>query len=153
MEHSIIRDINLFEERHYYYALPPEISSDQGILVARIDESLHFTNIRQLKELLQKIEQRGRTPLKAIIVDASNIPEVDANALQILIEIVEQWKRKSVLVCFVKLRPTINMFFIRSGLMDSIGYDRIFQQRSEALKYVLDHLGIASEWLPRSGDD
>jgi len=112
-EHAFMRDINLFHAKHDWFTLPPEMTENRGIVTIRIDESLHFTNIRQVKELFQKIELRGMHPLYAIILDCSNVPDVDANALQILIEVIEQWKKKSVIVCFVKIRPIINSAFIR----------------------------------------
>jgi len=140
-----MRDINLFHAKHDWFTLPPEMTGNRGIVTVRIDESLHFTNIRQVKELFQKIELRGMHPLYAIILDCSNVPDVDANALQILIEVIEQWKKKSVIVCFVKIRPIINSAFIRSGLMEEIGYDHIFQRKQEALSFVLGCLNTAPE--------
>jgi MFS superfamily sulfate permease-like transporter len=54
----------------------------------RIEESLHFANISQLKELMGKLELQSTTSIDVIIIDASNIAMVDAGALQILQDMV-----------------------------------------------------------------
>jgi MFS superfamily sulfate permease-like transporter len=99
IEYSLIRDINLFEEKHYFFThdldtgihgfcISVHLRKDKGILILRIEESLYFANVGQVKELFQKIEQRGNSPLNAIIFDASNVPNVDTDAIQVLLEMV-----------------------------------------------------------------
>jgi len=133
---AVIRDINLFHERHYWFTLS-QFSSDKGVLMVRIEESLYFANIGQLKELFQKIELRGNSPLHAIILDASNIPEIDASATQILYEMVLEWEKRNIMVCFVKVRAPTKHLFIQSGLVDAIGSERFFYKRMDAVNYAL----------------
>ena len=57
-------------------------------MIIRIEESLYFANIGQVKELFQKIEKRGNSPLHAIIFDAGNVPHIDTDAIQVLLEMV-----------------------------------------------------------------
>jgi len=60
-EVAVIRDLNLFEDRHDYHF---KNLSDQGVMIVRLDEPLYFANIGQLRELLSKLEQRGKTKLQ-----------------------------------------------------------------------------------------
>jgi MFS superfamily sulfate permease-like transporter len=135
-ESAVIRDVSLFGEAVDWFTLSGA-EADQGILMIRIEEPLYFTNIKQLQHLFQKIEIKSASPVHAIIIDASGIPNIDASALQILGEMVEQWERRNITVCFVKLRPTFRHLMVRSGLIGIIGEDRIFTKKHEAVDFIL----------------
>lgn len=149
-EYSIFRDINLFEEKQPFYftlknnrsAFEGQSENLSGILMLRIEESLYFANVAQVKELFQKIEQTASSPLRAIILDASNIPEIDASAAQILLEMVSEWRERGIPFCIAKLRPTNHEILINSGLKTLVGMECIFSNKKEALEYVLDHLNL-----------
>ncbi|PRP85219.1 hypothetical protein PROFUN_06989 [Planoprotostelium fungivorum] len=128
-EVAVIRDINLFDDKHDYHFVN---LAERGILIMRVDEALYFANIGQIRELMTKLEQRGKTPLATIIIDASNIPFIDPSAAMTLHEMIIEWKTRHINVCFVRVRPNV----IVSGILDLITTERIFARFTEAMDYL-----------------
>eukprot|EP01125_Pyxidicula_operculata_P012514 TRINITY_DN4109_c0_g1_i2.p2 TRINITY_DN4109_c0_g1~~TRINITY_DN4109_c0_g1_i2.p2 ORF type:complete len:245 (-),score=38.52 TRINITY_DN4109_c0_g1_i2:705-1439(-) len=130
-----------------------DVSSDHhakitpGILIVRVDEALYFANMEQIKDMFKRIEQFGshlahptddnlQVPLKAIIIHAGNISKMDASAMEILSEMMAEYQKNGIFVCFVKLRPKLKISFLQSGIIGALGGDRIFSTTEEALTYV-----------------
>ena len=115
-----------------------------------MDASLYFANIGQLKDLFRKLEKRSKINLIGVILDFSNIPQVinklqiiinlqkkiDASALQILIENIEEWRNRKIIVCFVKLRPETKSQFFKAGLIDLVGPEHFFAKTSDAFDTI-----------------
>eukprot|EP01114_Cavostelium_apophysatum_P000938 TRINITY_DN10816_c0_g1_i1.p1 TRINITY_DN10816_c0_g1~~TRINITY_DN10816_c0_g1_i1.p1 ORF type:complete len:518 (+),score=66.75 TRINITY_DN10816_c0_g1_i1:133-1554(+) len=131
-EVASLRDVNLFHDKHSYY-------SPEGIFAVRLEDSLDFANARSLKEFFSKIEQRAQTPphLSAIIIDCKNVLYIDSSASRILLEMVEEWKRKDIMLCLAKLRHEPKEILFKSGVVQTLGADRIFAKLNEALHYCL----------------
>jgi hypothetical protein len=49
---------------------------------------------------------------------------------------VEDWKKRGIVVCFANLRPEHNNVFFRSGLATVIGIDRILPTVTRAMEYI-----------------
>ncbi|KAL6063515.1 putative sulfate transporter [Balamuthia mandrillaris] len=119
-----------------------------GIVVIRIEEALYFANIGQIKEMFSRIERMGShtahpsekktlPPLRGIVIDCRNIPEIDASAVQILFEMVEDYKLRRIRVCFVKLRGQLKMSFLRAGILGSTNVtDTVFASNKEAVDFI-----------------
>lgn len=58
------------------------------------------------------------------------------SALQIFFEMLEDYKKRSIFVCFVKLRPSLKLRFLKSGIIDSKDGDRLFNSIDEAKAYI-----------------
>jgi len=116
--------------------------------VVRIEEALYFANIEQIKDLFKRIELFGshrahptaRTKtsgsLENIIVHCKNITEMDASAIETLYEMVSDYQKRDVFICFVKLRPEIRDMFLRAGILGALGGDRVFNSIDDAIKYL-----------------
>ncbi|KAG1471473.1 hypothetical protein G6F56_002101 [Rhizopus delemar] len=87
----------------------------QDVLIVRIEEGLFFANTGQLKDRLRRLEMFGdmsihpsenprRNDSLYTIFDVGSMPTIDASAIQILLEIVQAYKARSVKVYFVRLR-------------------------------------------------
>jgi MFS superfamily sulfate permease-like transporter len=106
-----------------------------------------FIYAGQLKDRLRRLEVFGDMSIHPsesprlrdrsfIIFDVSNMPEIDASAVQILYEIVASYRNRAVEVYFVKLRDNALELFIRSGLLEFVGRDHTFKKVSEAIAAV-----------------
>lgn len=103
----------------------------QNVIVLRVEESLYFANVEQIKALLIRIEHTGSLanhpgdvmpaapPLYGVVIHAGGIPEIDATALQALKETVAGYKTRGVTVCYVKVRERVKRRMIRAGVIDS----------------------------------
>jgi len=134
----IIRDLNLFENKHYFFTVS-NVSTEKGILMVRIEESLYFANILQVKEVLGKLELRSQRPLQAIILDCSNISDIDTSAAHIFIEMCTELKERGITISVVKLRPNIKKILFQCGLIEVIGAEHVFAKRHDAMNHVQGH--------------
>ncbi|KAI8143918.1 sulfate transporter family-domain-containing protein [Fennellomyces sp. T-0311] len=126
---------------------PDEIEHLESVLVVRVEEPLFFANTGQLKDRLRRLENYGdmsthpserprRNASSYIIFDVDNMPDIDASAVQIMYEIVESYHAQHVAVYFVHLRERPMDMFRRSGLLDLIGKDHMFQEVSQAIQVI-----------------
>jgi MFS superfamily sulfate permease-like transporter len=118
-----------------------------GVVIVRIDERLYFANIEQIKDMFKRIEQFGKhtahptdtkeeTPVKAIVVNARNISKMDASAIHTFYEMMQEYHKNNIFVCFAKLHPNLKVPFLNSGIIDSVGGNRVFPSVSDAIKYI-----------------
>lgn len=138
---------NVPETDKYKDVTQHETTIFPDILIVRIEDPLYFANVEQVKTLFMRIERLGDikahpgeqkevTPLHAIIVHAANIPSMDASAIQVLHEMMNDYKERNIFVCWVKLRDHLKRPFLLSGIISALDGDRLFASTHEAVKYV-----------------
>jgi len=144
-EVELIRDVNLFKKKHSWFNSNSEVA-ERGVLIIRIEGALFFANINQIRELFQKIEAMSHSSLNGIVFIASNIPHFDAMAVEVMAEMLQDWKNRSIEVCFVKLRTQNKDLFAKAGIVDLIGPDKFFSKTEDAVNFILggEHLSFAS---------
>jgi high affinity sulfate transporter 1 len=124
-----------------------ETEIDSDVLIVRIEDPLYFANVEQVKTLFMRIERLGDIkahpgeqkevkPLHAIIVHAANIPSMDASAIQVLHEMMMDYRSRNVFVCWVKLRDHLKQPFLLSGIISALDGDRLFSTTHDAVEYV-----------------
>jgi high affinity sulfate transporter 1 len=129
----------------------PDAHLTPGVLIVRIEEALYFANVTQVKELFARIERLGsRTvhpaekrdvpKLRAIIIHAGYIASMDASALQVLHEMMDNYRQRNVFVCFVKLKGSLKVNFVRSGIIEPTGGDTVYDSIDAAANYVAERL-------------
>jgi len=152
--HALVLGIVPDTEKFKDISTFPEAKTIPGVIIVRIEESLTFANIGQIKQMFTRLEGLGShkihpadkvfkvAPLKGIIIDAKNIPHIDPSALQILVEMCEDYEKREILVCFVKLKEHHQKGFLLSGLMKMIGPKNFFKKTIEALNYINNKKGM-----------
>ncbi|RUS31294.1 sulfate transporter family-domain-containing protein [Jimgerdemannia flammicorona] len=122
----------------------------EDVLIVRVEEPLFFANTGQLKDRLRRLEQFGDMSvhpseeprlgaISNVIFDVEQMLEIDASAIQILIEIVEAYNARYVQVFFVKIHENARELFELSGLTEKVGPDHIFKRVSTAIDYIERH--------------
>jgi len=137
------------EDGKWKDAAEPKTKPIDGLIVVRIEEALYFANIEQIKDMFKRIEMFGRqdahfadetkkggVPTKAIIIHAKNIQDMDASAMQVMVEMIHDYEKRHIFVCFVKLKTSLLKYFFRAGILNSVNGDRIFQSMEDAVKYI-----------------
>jgi MFS superfamily sulfate permease-like transporter len=92
----------------------PNAERHPDILIVKVKDTLHFANVNKVKEVISRIERLGshvihpgedRIPshLKALVIHCESITEVDASAIQVLEEMIEQYHLRHVSLSLVKL--------------------------------------------------
>jgi MFS superfamily sulfate permease-like transporter len=126
---------------------PGQAEHIEGLLVVRIAEPLYFANTGQLKDRLRRLEEFGdmdvhpsesarMSPIDNVIFDIETMEDIDASAVQILLEIIEAYHNRGVNVFFVKLRENQKKLFERAGIIDKVGDDHFFKRIPDALEYI-----------------
>ncbi|KAI5478550.1 sulfate transporter [Pseudohyphozyma bogoriensis] len=104
-----------------------------GVLIVRLrDASLHFANAGALKERLRRLERYGkgrhhpsdqprRGEASVIIFHLADVEDVDASALQLILEVVEAYVSRSVLVYWCGAQPQVLARLGKAGVLKASG--------------------------------
>jgi sulfate permease, SulP family len=111
---------NIFRNIEHF----PEGETIPGLIILRIDASLYFANVVFLKEKIHEICDRHRADLKAIILDASAVNDLDSSADTALHQLSDEFKQKG----------PVREVMRRSGLYNILGGDHFFFTIDAAVK-------------------
>ncbi|KAI8892597.1 sulfate transporter family-domain-containing protein [Globomyces pollinis-pini] len=77
--------------------------------------------------------------LYGVVFDMKAVSEIDASATQTVLEIVEEYQKRNILVCFVKLRDGCRDSFNRSGLVQLVGPHSFYSKINDAVQRIAHH--------------
>ena len=112
----------------------PEAETIPGLIILRIDASLYFANVVFLKEKLHEICDRHRADLKAIILDASAVNDLDSSADTALHQLSDEFKQKGITFYIAGIKAPVREVMRRSGLYNILGGDHFFFTIDAAVK-------------------
>lgn len=121
--------------RHY-----PQARTFAGVLIARIDAQFYFGNISFLKTWLRQREAEMATPLRAVIIEAASINQLDASADRALAEIAADYAARGIALCFANVKMPVYEVMQRSGLVDAIGREHFYLDLPTAVEATLKKL-------------
>ncbi|GMV44191.1 MAG: sodium-independent anion transporter [Myxococcales bacterium] len=96
----------------------PEARTVPGVLVVRIDAQLYFGNVSFLKETLRSLETE---PLRAVVLDASAVNQLDSSAEVALQELLDAWTARGVRLAIASAKGPVREVMERSGLAERLG--------------------------------
>ena len=126
----------------------PDAKVTPGVLIFRIEETLYFGNIQQMRAMLMQIEKIGfgdgvpqsetflSCPLGAVIIDAAYLPKMDATAIKAIKVMIDSYLKRGIKVCFVKLGESNKLAFIRGGIVELLGTECLFTSISTAVDFI-----------------
>jgi len=106
----------------------------KGILVVRLDSGLYFYTTAWLKENLFTWESESPIQVKAIVLDASAISSADSTGVHGLMEIIDEYKKKSICVFFSNVPNALMETMELAGLLEKVGPDSFFGTTHEAVQ-------------------
>lgn len=132
--------------------LPENEAADplvDGLLILRVEQTLYFANTGQLKNRLSRLERFADLhahpalqepllpPVWDIALDMEHMPSIDATAVQILKETIEDYHERGIRIHIVKLRKgQPQKIFEDSGLQALIGYDKFYDKIENVVEWV-----------------
>lgn len=116
----------------------------KDLLIIRFDAPLYFANINYFKELLEDEIIRKGKDLKAIILPANTIYDLDSSAVHALEEILEDSSNQGIKVYFSGVRGPVRDAMKKGHLIEKIGKDNFFMNIQEAVDWV-DSQGNSAE--------
>ncbi|CEL52625.1 Putative sulfate transporter YPR003C OS=Saccharomyces cerevisiae (strain ATCC 204508 / S288c) GN=YPR003C PE=1 SV=1 [Rhizoctonia solani AG-1 IB] len=126
---------------------PDAIEDVPGLLIVRIRESLDFANTGQLKERLRRLELYGptkahpseaprRNDASVVVFHMSDVETIDANAVHIFKELVEQYRERGVRTFFAHLRQEQREKFEKAEIIEIVGEDHIMETVADAMTVI-----------------
>lgn len=114
----------------------PEAEVDPGILIVRFDAELYFGNADYFRRAMEKLaEQRGNA-LRAVVIDAHTINDVDTSGLFVLEQFRDTLRDKKIPLYLCGMIGPVRDMLHKSGLMKRMGADRHFLSIQDALDYI-----------------
>jgi SulP family sulfate permease len=110
-------------------------------LIFRFDAQLYFANIQYFKDKLYKMADKKGEKLKVIIINAQAINDLDASAVGVMEEIIEDCRKKGIEFYMTEVIGPVRDVLKRTGLLDKIGHDHFHMRIYDAL----DHFDHAPE--------
>jgi SulP family sulfate permease len=111
-----------------------EAETFPGLVILRIDASLYFANVVFLKEKIHEICDRRQADLRAIILDASAVNDLDSSADTALHQLSDEFKKKRITFYIAGVKAPVREVMQRSGLYGILGGDHFFFTIDAAVK-------------------
>ncbi len=116
----------------------PEAETMPGLVILRIDASLYFANTVFLKEKIHEICLQHAASLKALILDASAVNDLDSSADTALHQLSAEFKQKGIEFYIAGVKAPVRDVMKRSGLYAVLGSDHFFFTIDAAVKRFQD---------------
>ena len=112
-----------------------------GVLIVRVDAQFYFGNVSFLRDFLRQHEQESNTPVRAVVLEACSVSQIDSSANDALQEIVTDYQSRGVRFVLASVKMPVARVMKASGLWKTIGEENVFMNVDDAvesLEPVLD---------------
>jgi SulP family sulfate permease len=101
--------------------------------IVRFDASLVFVNVSYFESAVLRLEQEC-PELRYILVSCGAINRLDASGIEMLSSLVEELRKKAIVVVFSAVNAHVRGVLDRTGLADRIGRENFFAGEPDALE-------------------
>jgi len=115
----------------------PRAETHEGIVAVRIDASFYFANAEFIKETLRNIRKDQGDRLKAVVLDAGSINDLDSTADAVLQEVAEEFLDRGIGLYIAGVKGPVRDVMKRSGLYHKLGANRFFYTVDAAVRRAL----------------
>jgi SulP family sulfate permease len=99
----------------------PDAKTVPGVLALRFDAAFYFGNVSFLQDTLERLEDEMDTPLRAVILDAGGINDLDSTAEHALHELLIRYRERGVRMVLAGVKGPVRDVLRRSGLDRDLG--------------------------------
>lgn len=99
----------------------PDAITTPGVIAVRPDAQLYFGNTSALRDTLARLERACPTPLRAVIIDASGINQLDSTGERALRDLHADYARRDIALTLASVKGPVRDVLDRSGLRDVLG--------------------------------
>ena len=104
-----------------------------NILAIRFDAQFYYGNVSFLKDTIKRAETDMDTELKAVVLDASSINQLDSSADTALHELLRDYRLRGVDLFIANVKGPVRDVMERSGFVEKLGEDHFFLTTREAM--------------------
>ncbi len=112
-----------------------EVEDRPDLLLLRFDAQVYFANTNFFKETLEKLVEQKGDALKAIILNAESINNLDSSAIHMLSDLLEDLNLAGVEFYMTNVKGPVRDALKRGHLMEKIGDDHFFMDLENAVAY------------------
>jgi high affinity sulfate transporter 1 len=127
----VVRD----ESDHWRLDDPaPGKLAEPGMVMYWFGAGLFYANVSFFGEQVRRLIVQSPSPVRWLVIDARAITELDYSAGQALKELHQDLSRMGVVLALIVVQVKHQGYLVRTGLLDLIGPNRIFQSRYECIE-------------------
>jgi SulP family sulfate permease len=115
----------------------PQVKTFPGLLILRVDAEFYFGNVTFLEDTLRDLEERSDAPLRAVVLDASSIDQLDSSAEAALRQVHADYREREIQLYFSGVKGPVRDVMASSGLYDCVGRGNFFFRNEDAVSYAL----------------
>jgi SulP family sulfate permease len=125
----------------------PSAEMIEGVLMLRIDASFSFANAEFLQDLLLKRSQDDDHAIRAVVIDASTINDLDTTAASVLASVIETLKDRGVQMYFGGVKGRVRDVMNRYGIIKLLGEDHLYLSPHRAVVHILEGSRQVSRYM------
>lgn len=130
-------ELGYVEEQNIYRNIQrfPEAQTFPQTLILRVDASMYFANMSFLEEIIRKkLEEKPDT--KQVILDFSGVNDIDAVALDILQELMDNYKQAGIDFRIAAMKGPVRDLAERAGWKEKFGKNIAYPTVKQALEIL-----------------
>jgi SulP family sulfate permease len=104
-----------------------------GVAILRFDVSLSYLNVEFVKRRVQRLVSDSEQPLRALVLDASGVNDIDTSAVEAITELLEELDEQGIAVHVANAKGPVRDVLMRAGTYQQLG-DRIHDQVDDAVR-------------------
>lgn len=114
--------------------------------IIRIEGDLYFAAMNHVEANISTIHSYVPTQNKILVVGTS-INHIDLMGVESMVNVVKEYRRNGIEMSFCKLKPEVVSMMQKTGAINEIGQDHIFEGKEEAVREIVSNLdkGICAE--------
>ncbi len=125
----------------------PSAEMVEGILMLRVDASFSFANAEFLQDLLLEKSQDEDHAIRAVVIDASTINDLDTTAASVLANVIETLKERGVEMYFGGVKGRVRDVMNRYGIIELLGEDHLYLSPHRAVVHILEGSRQVSRYM------
>jgi SulP family sulfate permease len=103
-----------------------------GVQIVRFDVSLSYLNVDFVKRRIHQLLDEADDPVRAIVLDASGVNDIDTSAAEALAELVQELGEQGCAVHLASVKGPVRDVLMRAGLYQQLG-DRVHDEVHDAV--------------------
>ena len=104
----------------------PEAELIPGLVIVRLDAPLYFFNANVAKAQILKLVDDQRSAPRGVLIDLAASADLDVTSADMLMDLVAALHDRSIEVLLAQVKGSVRDRLRRTGLMASVGEDRIY---------------------------
>ena len=104
-----------------------------GVVIIRFDAPLYFGNSTYFKDTIRQIILQQKEPVRAMVLDASSISDLDTSGLEALESVINQMHANQVDFMLTGVIGPVRDILYKAGLPEIIGKDNVFLNVQQAM--------------------